>query len=43
MTPIDQRHSQTVIGSHFSDIDEDEKIDEATSRFLDMDVDGEAE
>ena len=43
MTPIDQRHTQTVIGDHFSDIDEDEQEDEATSRFLDMGVDGEAQ
>ena len=43
MNPIDQRHTQTVIGGHSSDIDEDEQEDEATSRFLDMGVDGEAE
>ena len=42
MTPADQRHTQTVIGDHFSDIDEDEQEDEATSRFLDMGVEGEA-
>ena len=43
MTPIDQRHTQAVIGDHFSDTHEDEQEDEATSRFLDMGVDGEAE
>ena len=33
-TPADQRHTQTVIGDHFSDIDDDEQGDEATSQFL---------
>ena len=31
MTPADQRHTQVVIGDHFSDIDEDEQEGEATS------------
>ena len=42
-TPADQRHTQVVIGDHFSDIDEDEQEDEATSRSLDMGKDGEAQ
>ena len=31
-TSADQRHMQTVIGDHFSDIDEDEQEDETTSQ-----------
>ena len=42
-TPADQRHTQTVIGDHFSDIDDDEQGDEATSQFLGEDVDDEAQ
>ena len=42
-TPADQRHTQTVIGDHFSDIDEDEQEDEATSQSLDVGVDDEAQ
>ena len=38
-TQADQRHTQTVIGDYFSDIDDDEQGDEATSRFLDEDLD----
>ena len=41
-TPADQRHTQTVIGDHFSDIDEDEQEGEATSQSLDVGVDDEA-
>ena len=42
-TPADQRHTQTVVGGHFSDIDEDEQEeDEATSRSLDVGADDEA-
>ena len=40
---FDRRHTQTVIGDHFSDIDEDEQEDEATSQFLDVGVDDEAQ
>ena len=32
-----------MIGNHFSDIDEDEQEDEATSQSLDMGIDGEAQ
>ena len=42
MTPADQRHTQVVLGDHFSDIDEDEQEDEAASRSLDMGIDDEA-
>ena len=42
-TPADQRHTQMVIGDHFSDIDEDEQEDEATSQSLDVGVDDEAQ
>ena len=42
MTPADQRHTQVVIGDHFSNIDEDEQEDEAASQPLDMNVDNEA-
>ena len=42
MTPADQRHMQAVIGDHFSDIDEDEQEDEATSQSLDTEVGNEA-
>ena len=42
MTPADQRHTQVVIGDHFSDIDEDEQEDEATSQSLDVGADDEA-
>ena len=41
--PADQRHTQTVIGDHFSDIDEDEQEDEATSQSVDMGIDDEAQ
>ena len=42
-TPADQRHAQTVMGDHFSDIDEDEQgEDDAISRFLDVGADDEA-
>ena len=39
-TPADQRHTQTVIGDHFSDIDDDddEQGGEATSQPLDEGV-----
>ena len=39
MTPADLRHTQVVIGDHFSDIDEDEQEDEATPQSLDMGTD----
>ena len=42
-TPADQRHTQAVIGDHFSDIDDDEQGDDATSQFLDEDVDDKAQ
>ena len=42
-TSADQRHMQTVIGDHFSDIDEDEQEDEATSQSLDVGVGDEAQ
>ena len=42
-TPADQRHTQTAIGDHFSDIDEDEQEDEATSQSLDVGVGDEAQ
>ena len=42
-TPADQRHTQTAIGNHFSDIDEDEQEDENTSQSLDEDVDDETQ
>ena len=41
-TPADQRHTQVVVGDHFSDIDEDEREDEATSQSLDVGMDDEA-
>ena len=42
-TPADQRHTQTVIGDHFSDIDEDEQGGETTSQSLDVGVGDEAQ
>ena len=42
-TPADQRHTQTVIGDHFSDIDEDEQEDETTFQSLDVGVGDEAQ
>ena len=42
-TPADQRHTQMVIGDHFSNIDEDEQEDGDTSQFLDVGVDDEAQ
>ena len=36
-------HTQAVIWDHFSDIDEDEQEDEATSQSLDMGTDGSAQ
>ena len=42
-TPADQRHTQTAIGDHFSDIDEDEQGDDATSQPLDEGVGDEAQ
>ena len=42
-TPADQRHTQTVVGDHFSDIDEDEQEDEAISQSSDEGVDDEAQ
>ena len=41
-TPASQRHTQTTIGDHFSDIDEDEQEDEHASRSSDADMDDEA-
>jgi hypothetical protein len=38
-TPASQRHTQTTIGDHFSDIDEDEQEDEYASRSSDADMD----
>ena len=43
MTPAGLRHTQAVIGDHFSDIDEDEQEDEATSKSLDMGIDADAQ
>ena len=43
MTPADQRHTQVVLGDHFSDIDEDEQDDEATSQSLIMGMEDEAQ
>ena len=40
-TPASQRHTQTTIGDHFSDIDEDEQEDEHASRSSDEDMDDE--
>ena len=42
-TPADQRHTQVVIGDHFSDIDEDEQEDEATSQSFIMGIDDETQ
>ena len=41
-TPASQRHTQTTIGDHFSDIDEDEQEDEHDSRSSDAGMDDEA-
>ena len=41
-TPASQRHTQTTIGDHFSDIDEDEQEDEYASRSSDAGMDDEA-
>ena len=44
LSATDQRHTQTVVGDHFSDIDEDEQEGEATSKkSFDVGVNDEAQ